>query len=120
MYSMYVLTMPRRPNHMARCRELCVAERVKCRELFLNNILNVASVVEAAFWRCPGTSPGSVKTPPTIGKSMFYIVFHTFSVSAKNILPDGGRFPVTSRTTPKSQRVVGIRKNINATSRKVF
>ena len=37
--------MPRRPNHMACCHELCVAECVKCRELFLNNFLNMASVV---------------------------------------------------------------------------
>ena len=42
---MYVLTMPRRPNHMACCNELCVAECVKCRELFLNYFLYRASVV---------------------------------------------------------------------------
>ena len=37
--------MPRRPNHMDCCHELCVAECVKCRELFLNNFLNMASVL---------------------------------------------------------------------------
>ena len=37
---------------MARCRELCVAERVKCRELFLNNILNVASVIDLMQLTC--------------------------------------------------------------------
>ena len=38
--------MPRRPNHMACCHELCVAACVKCRELFLNNFLNMALVVK--------------------------------------------------------------------------
>ena len=31
---------------MARCREFCIAERVKCRELFLNNILYVDSALD--------------------------------------------------------------------------
>jgi hypothetical protein len=31
---------------MARCREFCITERVKCRELFLNNILYVDSALD--------------------------------------------------------------------------
>ena len=31
---------------MARCREFCIAERVKCRELFLNNSLYVDSALD--------------------------------------------------------------------------
>ena len=31
---------------MARCREFCIGERVKCRELFLNNILYVDSALD--------------------------------------------------------------------------
>ena len=74
---------------MARCREFCIAERVKCRELFLTNILYVDSALDLMQLTCrllSGAVPG--------GGAAFW------------------RFPVTSRTTPKSVRAVGIRKKV--------
>jgi hypothetical protein len=61
---------------MARCREFCIAERVKCRELFLNNILYVDSALDLVQLTSSLLLPGKQACRGAFGRPAWRLLEH--------------------------------------------